>query len=78
MLKDHANALTRSSEFRFTEHRQFAAGHFYLTLIGALNWLTRWWHAEGPISASTIADRVSDIFLAGLLVRRMTPGPPPG
>lgn len=49
-----------------------------MTLIGALNWLTRWWHAEGPISASTIADRISDIFLAGLLVRRTAPGPPPG
>lgn len=40
-----------------------------MALIGALNWLTRWWHVEGAISASTIAERISDVFLAGLLVR---------
>lgn len=40
-----------------------------MALIGALNWLTRWWHAEGPISGSTIADEISDMFLAGLITR---------
>lgn len=45
-----------------------------MALIGALNWLTRWWQVEGPISGSTIADRISDMFLAGLLTREMAGG----
>lgn len=40
-----------------------------MALIGALNWLTRWWHVDGPISGSTIADHISDMFLAGLITR---------
>lgn len=51
-----------------------------MALIGALNWLTRWWQVEGPISGSTIADRISDMFLAGLLTREMagrSAGTPP-
>ena len=47
-----------------------------MALIGALNWLTRWWHVEGAISASTIAERISDVFLAGLLVRSAAKEPP--
>jgi AcrR family transcriptional regulator len=34
-------------------------------LIGALNWLTRWWDPEGPISAPEMADRISGLFLDG-------------
>jgi hypothetical protein len=41
-----------------------------MALIGALNWLTRWWHADGPISGAVIADQISETFLAGLLTRR--------
>jgi AcrR family transcriptional regulator len=40
-----------------------------MALIGALNWLTRWWHADGPISGAVIADQISETFLAGLLSR---------
>lgn len=41
-----------------------------MTLVGALNWLTRWWHPEGPLPPAAIADQVADVVLAGLLARR--------
>ena len=40
-----------------------------MALIGALNWLTRWWRVDGPISGAVIADQISETFLAGLLSR---------
>jgi len=40
-----------------------------MTLVGALNWLTRWWNPEGPLSASDIADQISDTILTGLIRR---------
>lgn len=41
-----------------------------MALIGALNWLTRWWDPAGPLSAAAIADQISNLVLAGLLSRR--------
>ncbi|HEV7872298.1 MAG: hypothetical protein JWR62_2543 [Modestobacter sp.] len=35
-------------------------------LIGALNWLTRWWDPDGPIGAAEMADRISGVFLDGV------------
>jgi AcrR family transcriptional regulator len=45
-----------------------------LALIGALNWLTHWYHPDGELKGSQIADNFCDIFLAGMLTRRQ--GPP--
>lgn len=35
-------------------------------LLGALNWLTRWWDPAGPVTAEEIAARVSGTFLEGV------------
>ncbi len=34
-------------------------------LIGALNWMTRWWDPDGPVSAQEMAHRISAVFLEG-------------
>jgi AcrR family transcriptional regulator len=47
-----------------------------LAIIGALNWLTHWYHPEGELEGSQIADNFCDIFLAGMLTRR--PNSPDG
>lgn len=43
-----------------------------LALIGSLNWLTHWYHPDGPLSASEIAERFCDVFLVGMLSRSGT------
>lgn len=40
-----------------------------MALIGALNWMTRWYVRGGELSAEEIAERIANNFLAGLLVR---------
>jgi AcrR family transcriptional regulator len=40
-----------------------------MALIGALNWMTRWYVPGGTLSAEEIAERMADTFLAGLLAR---------
>jgi AcrR family transcriptional regulator len=42
-----------------------------LSLVGALNWMTRWWHPDGKRSATEIADEIASLFLAGALVRHV-------
>jgi hypothetical protein len=42
------------------------AGH---ALIGSLNWLTRWWDPDGPVSADAMADRITGTFLDGSRAR---------
>lgn len=44
-----------------------------MALIGALNWMTRWYEPDGELSAEEIADRIASMFLAGVLVRNMGP-----
>src|SRR6516225_4615865 len=41
-------------------------------LMGAVNWIPRWFKAEGPASSQQIADTFADFFISGLLRR------PPG
>lgn len=36
-----------------------------MTLLGALNWLTRWWDPAGAIGPGTVADQISDMVLGG-------------
>jgi AcrR family transcriptional regulator len=36
-----------------------------MTLLGALNWLTRWWNPEGELNPETVAREVSEIVLGG-------------
>jgi AcrR family transcriptional regulator len=40
-----------------------------LAFIGALNWMTHWLQADGPLPATAVADRFVDLFLVGLLTR---------
>jgi AcrR family transcriptional regulator len=40
-----------------------------MALIGALNWMTRWYEPGGELSAEEIADRIASVFLAGMLAR---------
>lgn len=42
-----------------------------LALIGAMNWLTHWYHPNGQLTGTEIADQFCDIFLAGMLTRTM-------
>lgn len=35
-----------------------------MTLLGALNWLTRWWDPNGSIGPDVVADQISDTVLA--------------
>lgn len=41
-----------------------------LALIGALNWLTRWYRPGDPREADRVADQIAEVFLAGALSRR--------
>lgn len=40
-----------------------------LSLVGALNWMTRWYRPGDPAAAQAIADQITDVFLSGLLAR---------
>lgn len=44
-----------------------------LSLIGALNWLTRWYRPAEFGSPRDVAGQISDVFLAGMLVRGSGP-----
>jgi len=46
-----------------------------MALIGALNWMTRWYEPDGELSAEEIADRIATSFLSGVLARRTNPVP---
>ena len=41
-----------------------------MAFVGALNWLTRWWHPEGRLAGAVIAEQVADMVLAGTVPRR--------
>jgi hypothetical protein len=41
-----------------------------MTLVGALNWLTRWWDPEGALTPADVADAIADSVLAGILTRQ--------
>lgn len=38
-----------------------------LSLVGSLNWLTRWYQPDGPESALEVADQIADLCLRGLV-----------
>ncbi|MGZ0192655.1 MAG: TetR/AcrR family transcriptional regulator [Acidimicrobiales bacterium] len=46
-----------------------------MALIGALNWMTRWYVRSGTLSAEEIAERIATTFLAGLLARNQPAAP---
>ncbi len=52
--------------FRRTVHPHVAA----MTMIGACNWLTKWWNPEGPIGGPDMIQQISDTVLGGLCVPR--------
>ncbi len=35
-------------------------------ILGAVNWIRRWYHPDGPSTSQEIADRFADFLLAGL------------
>ena len=50
----------------------FAAGHTKLlsfAMVGAVNWIPRWYHPDGPASSDEIADRFAEYLVAGLRPR---------
>ena len=47
-------------------------------ILGASNWITRWYDPSGPLSSDRIADAFADYLLAGLLFSAVNaPAPPP-
>ena len=40
-----------------------------MTLVGALNWLTRWWDPAGDIGPELVTDQIADIVLGAAPVR---------
>jgi hypothetical protein len=54
------------------DHGAFAPGEPKLlsfAILGAVNWIPRWFNPEGPATSSEIADRFADYLLAGLRLR---------
>lgn len=41
-------------------------------LVGALNWVTRWYNPDGPLTAGKIADQICTTYLNGLLTRSVS------
>jgi AcrR family transcriptional regulator len=51
------------------DHGAFAPGETKLlsfAILGAVNWIPRWFNPEGPATSSEIADRFADFLIAGL------------
>lgn len=46
-----------------------------MALIGAMNWMTRWYVRGGTLSAEEITERIANTFLAGLLARNRPAAP---
>jgi hypothetical protein len=44
-----------------------------MTLVGALNWLTRWWDPAGDIGPDVVATQIADVVLAAAPAPRLTP-----
>jgi TetR/AcrR family transcriptional regulator, cholesterol catabolism regulator len=42
-------------------------------LVGALNWITRWYRPGGALTAGQISDEICTIFLTGLISRSSAP-----
>lgn len=46
-------------------------------ILGAVNWTARWFRPEGPRSATSVADSLSDYLVGGLTERDHSPAVPP-
>ena len=42
-------------------------------ILGAVNWIPRWFDPDGPATSSDVADRFADYLMAGLRVRNVCP-----
>jgi AcrR family transcriptional regulator len=59
-------------------HQGMAAGHFAPTdpkllsfaILGAVNWIPRWFSPDGPASSQEVADRFADYLIGGLQAGR--------
>jgi len=70
--------VTRRDRFdrglRLMLHEGIAAGHFRdvdpklisFAVLGAVNWIPRWYRPSGPSSSEEIAERFADYLIAGL------------
>ena len=43
-------------------------------IMGAVNWITRWFDPAGPMSSEQIAQRFADYLVGGLLKENVSPG----
>ncbi|MCD2195350.1 TetR/AcrR family transcriptional regulator [Actinomycetospora endophytica] len=39
-----------------------------MTLLGALNWLTRWWNPQGDLGPEAVTDQIADTVIHGFAV----------
>lgn len=51
----------RSGEFRHADTKVVS-----FAILGAINWIARWYRPEGSLGAEELGDRFADLFLAGL------------
>jgi AcrR family transcriptional regulator len=58
-------AAVEDGTFRSTVNPHVAA----MTMIGACNWLTKWWNPEGSVRGDDMAQQISDTLLGGLCPR---------
>lgn len=56
-----------------TFHAQLDSRFAVLVILGALNWAPEWFSPSGTRTADEVADRVSELLLAGLQVARRAP-----
>jgi AcrR family transcriptional regulator len=45
------------------------------TIAAAIAWISRWYHADGPLSVDDIADQCVDLLMNGLAIRPTRPRP---
>ncbi|WAH37363.1 TetR/AcrR family transcriptional regulator [Alicyclobacillus dauci] len=62
LVADILRSGTETGEFNVTHPRITA-----LAILGACNWVYRWYHPSGTLTAEEIADIFSKLFLDGLL-----------
>ncbi len=68
--RDHFERLIRQIVQEGTDTGLFRETDVAITvqsLLGMVNWMTRWYRPEGRLTASQIAERFTDLFLFGLL-----------
>lgn len=74
MDREYVDLLTSLIEAGIRERtlRKLAAPRIAaLSLLGSVNWMTRWYRNDGPLTPDQVADQIVDLFLDG--ARRLPP-----